>query len=199
MQLKKNIFLVVFAIASSIFTLSACASRNDPITTNPGVLDAPSTADNRINVAPPEERQNSITWQLVNNNDFQTFTQLLQASRLAKTLAQDVQYTVFAPTDRAFESLPAGTLERLQRPENRQQLEQLISYHIVPAKITSTSQASEINTLIGTPVTVQVQGNQVQVNRNSVVEPSISATNGIIYPINSVLLPPGFSVAQNSN
>jgi uncharacterized surface protein with fasciclin (FAS1) repeats len=118
---------------------------------------------------------------------------------LAKTLAQDIQYTVFAPTDRAFESLPPGTLERFQQPENRQQLEQLIAYHIVPVRITSTSQASEINTLTGAPVTVQVQGNQVQVNRNPVAESSIQATNGIIYPINSVLFPPGFSVAQTNN
>ncbi|MGG6265571.1 fasciclin domain-containing protein [Leptolyngbya sp. AN03gr2] len=188
----------ILALVSGMIVLSACASRNDPITTSPGVVDAPSTADDRINVAPPEERQNSITWQLVNNDDFQTLTRLIQASGLSETLAQNVQYTVFAPTDRAFESLPAGTLEQLQRPENRKQLEQLISYHIVPAKVTSTSQASEINTLTGAPVTIQIQGDQVQVNRNRATEPSIQATNGIIYPINSVLLPPEFSLTRNN-
>lgn len=185
--------LMFLTLVISTIALSACASRNDPVTTSPGVLDAPSTADNRVNVAPPKERQNSVTWQLVNNSNFQTFTRLLQVSGLAETLAQNVHHTVFAPTDRAFESLPAGTLERIQRTENRQQLEQLISYHIVPAKITSTAQASEVNTLTGVPVTVQIQGNQVQVNRQPVVEPSIQATNGVIYPIGSVLLPPNFS------
>lgn len=193
MRLTTSTGCVLLSFVSSTIVLSACASSNDPMTTNPGVVDAPSTADNRINVAPPKERQNSITWQLANNDDFQTFTQLLQASTLSKTLAQDVQYTVFAPTDRAFESLPPGTLERLKRPENRQQLEQLISYHIVPAKITATAQASETNTLTGAPVTVQAQGDQIQVNHQLVVEQTIQASNGVIHPIGSVLLPPNFS------
>lgn len=188
--------LILFAAIGSVAGLAACESRNEPTTTNsPGSVDAPrnANAENRVNTPPPQEQQNSITWQAVNNPDLQIFAGLLQATGLANTLTQQTQYTVFAPTNRAFEALPAGTLERLRQPENRRQLERLLSYHVIPERMTQTSQPSKVNTLIGAPVTLQLEQNQVQINGQAVAGTSIQAINGVIYPINQVLLPPGFS------
>lgn len=178
-----------------IAMLSACGSRNEPISTSsPGDAGASNNVGtgSRATAVPPQEQQNSITWQAGNNPDLQTFATLLQTTGLASTLTQQTQYTVFAPTNSAFEALPPGVLNRLRQPENRKQLERLLAYHVIPERMTQTSQPSKVNTLIGSPLTLQLEQNQVRVNGQAIAGTSIQAINGVIYPISKVLLPPGF-------
>ena len=98
-------------------------------------------------------------------------------------------YTVFAPTDEAFSQLPEGTLEYLLKPENQEVLQRVLSYHVLPQKVTSSEISSgEVETLDGGLI-VEVDEDRVIVNNASVVTPDIEDSNGVIHAVNRVLLP----------
>ncbi|HIK45467.1 MAG TPA: fasciclin domain-containing protein [Leptolyngbyaceae cyanobacterium M65_K2018_010] len=125
------------------------------------------------------------------NENFEILTAALEAADLTEVLSNgDITVTVFAPTDAAFEALPAGTLEALLQPENRDQLIQILTYHVVDGAVLSTDLVSgEVPTLAGESVTVMVNGEGVTVNQANVVAADIEASNGVIHVIDSVLLP----------
>ena len=122
---------------------------------------------------------------------FGTLLAAAQAAGLVGTLKSEGPFTVFAPTDEAFAALPEGTVESLLLPENKDQLVEILTYHVVPAKV----MAGEISDRRTRVLTVQgdrlaVNGyNGVKVNGASVVAADIETSNGIIHVIDSVLLP----------
>lgn len=124
------------------------------------------------------------------SESFSTLTQAVEAAGLADTLADsDSSYTVFAPTNEAFSQLPEGTLEYLLQPENKEVLQQVLSYHVLPEAVASSEISSgEVESLDGGLVT-EVSDEGVAVNNASVVTPDVKASNGIIHGINRVLLP----------
>lgn len=129
------------------------------------------------------------------NPDFSTLTAALQAAGLVDTLNGAGPFTVFAPTDAAFAALPAGTVESLLLPENRAQLQNILTYHVVPGAITSDQildRRVTVETVQGGTLTVNGQvgkvGN-VRVNDANVILPDIIASNGVIHAIDGVLLP----------
>jgi len=99
---------------------------------------------------------------------------------------------VHAPTDAAFAKLPAGTIENLLKPENKAQLTAILTYHVVPGVATSTDvvKLDEAKTVSGKTVSVHASGGSVMVNNAQVVTADITASNGIIHVIDSVLIPP---------
>jgi uncharacterized surface protein with fasciclin (FAS1) repeats len=121
---------------------------------------------------------------------FDTLTEAVGAAGLADTLANEGPFTVFAPTDQAFEALPEDTREALLQPENRDLLREILTYHVVPGEVTSDEiQTGPVDTLNG-GVAVRKDPDRVVVNNASVVEPDIPASNGVIHAINRVLIPP---------
>ncbi|MEA5565414.1 fasciclin domain-containing protein [Anabaena sp. UHCC 0399] len=133
------------------------------------------------------------------SNSFSTLTSLLKAAGLADTLQQPGPYTVFAPTNEAFAALPAGTLQQLQQPENRELLVKILTYHVVPGQLTANQLSSgELKTVENSPVNIQVDSanNQIAVNEARVIQPNIQASNGVIYAINQVLIPPNLTSQQ---
>ncbi|MGF1570151.1 MAG: fasciclin domain-containing protein [Nodosilinea sp.] len=125
------------------------------------------------------------------NDDFEILTAALDAAGLTEALSSDtISVTVFAPTDEAFEALPEGTVDALMQPENRQQLTQLLTYHVVEGAVLSSDLASgEVDTVAGAPVTVMVDGEAVTINQANLVGPDIEASNGVIHVIDAVLQP----------
>jgi len=122
--------------------------------------------------------------------DFETLTAALEAAGLVETLQGAGPFTVFAPTDEAFEALPEGTLDELLKPENKEKLVQVLTYHVVPGKVMSTDLAAgEVVTVQGSPVTIAV-GDTVTVNDAQVVQADVEAGNGVVHVINKVILPP---------
>lgn len=122
--------------------------------------------------------------------DFETLTAALEAAELVETLQGEGPFTVFAPTDEAFEALPEGTLDELLKPENKEKLVQVLTYHVVPGKVMSTDLADgEVVTVQGSPVTIAL-GDMVMVNDAQVVQADIEASNGVVHVINKVILPP---------
>ncbi|MCD8485829.1 MAG: fasciclin domain-containing protein [Desertifilum sp.] len=145
-----------------------------------GVGTQAGTGDNVVEVASAE-------------NNLSTFTQAVEAAGLTQTLATAGPYTVFAPTNQAFDALPQGTLDQLLQPENREVLTQILSYHVVPEQLPSTAISSgSVDTVEGAPLSVQVQQgtNEVLVNGARVVQADVQASNGIIHVIDQVVLPP---------
>ncbi len=125
------------------------------------------------------------------NPSFSTFTKAVEAAGLTETLSGAGNYTVFAPTDEAFAALPAGTLEELMKPENKEKLAKILQYHILPNKVASAEiKSGEATTVEGDPVNLEVAEGKVTVNGAEVVQPDINASNGVIHVIKVVILPP---------
>ena len=125
------------------------------------------------------------------NEDFSTLVAAVQAAGLVDTLKGDGPFTVFAPTNAAFAALPEGTVETLLKPENKDQLVKVLTYHVVPGAVTSDQligQRLSVATVQGQ--TVHIDGTHgVRVNKSRVTTPDIIATNGVIHVIDTVLLP----------
>lgn len=120
---------------------------------------------------------------------FHTLAAALQAAGLVDTLKGSGPFTVFAPTDDAFNKLPAGTVESLLKPENREKLRAILTYHVVAGELTAAEvmKLSSIKTLNGQSVTIST--NDGMVNNAKVVKADIHASNGVIHVIDTVLLP----------
>ena len=119
-----------------------------------------------------------------------TFVKAIEAADLVATLDGDGPYTVFAPSDDAFAALPAGTLESLLAPENKDQLVKVLSYHVVPGKMISADITDgKSPTVHGDDVEITVADTGVKVNEASVVTADIEAANGVIHIVDKVVMP----------
>lgn len=124
------------------------------------------------------------------SEDFETLVAAVEAAGLTETLSGEGPFTVFAPTDEAFEALPEGALEALLLPQNQALLAQILTYHVVPGAVTSSDLTEgEVATVEGSDVTVSL-GDSVMVNDAMVTTPDIEASNGVIHVIDKVIIPP---------
>ncbi|WP_095588780.1 fasciclin domain-containing protein [Actibacterium ureilyticum] len=124
------------------------------------------------------------------SEDFETLVAAVQAAGLVDTLKGEGPFTVFAPTDDAFAALPEGTLEDLLKPENKDQLVSILTYHVVPGKVMSTDLSDDMMaaTVQGGEVMIDLD-NGVMVNDATVTAADIEASNGVIHVIDKVILP----------
>jgi uncharacterized surface protein with fasciclin (FAS1) repeats len=124
---------------------------------------------------------------------FTTLVAAVQAADLVDTLKSEGPYTVFAPTDEAFAALPEGTLDTLLMPENKQQLTDILLYHVVPGQVMAEDVVglSSAPTVLGKDATIKVEDGKVFLNDNvEIIITDIETANGVIHVIDSVLLPP---------
>ncbi|HAC64043.1 MAG TPA: fasciclin [Cyanothece sp. UBA12306] len=120
---------------------------------------------------------------------FKTLVAAVEAAGLVETLKGEGPFTVFAPTDEAFAKLPKGTVEELLKPENKDKLVSILTYHVVPGKVKSKNlKSGAVKTVQGGEVEVKV-GNSVKVNDATVIKADIKTKNGIIHVIDTVILP----------
>ncbi|MGK7753452.1 MULTISPECIES: fasciclin domain-containing protein [unclassified Roseovarius] len=122
--------------------------------------------------------------------EFSTFLAAAEVAGLVETLKGDGPFTVFAPTDEAFESLPEGTVDTLMLPENVEQLTSILIHHVVPGKVMSgdLTDGMAAETVQGNSLTIGTEGG-VTVNDANVVTPDIEASNGVIHVIDAVIMP----------
>ena len=127
----------------------------------------------------------------VEAGQFKTLAAALQAAGLVETLKGAGPFTVFAPTDAAFAALPAGTVEELLKPENKAQLTEILTYHVVPGKVMSgdLKDGMKAATVEGAEVVIDLD-NGPMVNDAKVVTPDVPASNGVIHAIDKVIMPP---------
>jgi uncharacterized surface protein with fasciclin (FAS1) repeats len=124
---------------------------------------------------------------------FNTLAKALQAADLVGTLKGKGPFTVFAPTDEAFAKLPQATLDDLLKPENKAKLRRILTYHVVPGRVTA-AEAMKLTTakaVSGDTIDIKATGGSVMVDNARVMKTDINASNGVIHVIDSVILPDG--------
>ncbi|NGN97026.1 fasciclin domain-containing protein [Grimontia sp. S25] len=124
------------------------------------------------------------------NSDFSTLVAAVKAAGLVETLQGDGPFTVFAPTNEAFAKLPAGTVESLLEPENKDKLVAILTYHVVPGKVMAADVAglTEAGTVQGAKIAIDTSSG-VKVDNANVVATDIKASNGVIHVIDNVIIP----------
>ncbi|MCP2671578.1 fasciclin domain-containing protein [Maricaulaceae bacterium EIL42A08] len=139
------------------------------------------------------EMQSSIVEIAVSDDNFSTLVAALQAADLVSALEGEGPFTVFAPVNDAFAALPAGTVETLLQPENKDQLAAILTYHVVAGEYLAAETPAgtyELETLQGDTVEVVVDSHgAVTVDGASVIAADVDASNGVIHVIDSVIMP----------
>jgi len=130
------------------------------------------------------------------DEQFSTLVAAVKAAGLVETLSGSGPFTVFAPTNAAFDKLPAGTVDNLLKPENIDQLKSILTYHVIPAKAMSTdlSDGQEITTVQGGKLTVKIANGEVTLTDakggvSKVAKADIAARNGVVHVIDTVVMP----------
>ena len=133
----------------------------------------------------------TIVENAVATKDFSTLVAAVKAAGLVETLSGKGPFTVFAPTNKAFEKLPEGTVASLLKPENKEKLVAILKYHVVPGKVMAADvvKLSRAKTVEGSEVKIEVKDGKVKVDNAMVVKTDIVSNNGVIHVIDAVILP----------
>jgi uncharacterized surface protein with fasciclin (FAS1) repeats len=184
---SENMKRTIIAIAAaSVLLLSACGADD-------------STTDTTVAAGDDTEMSTevgNIVAVAQGNEDFSTLVAAITAAGLGDALSGAGPFTVFAPTNAAFEALPAGLLEKLLLPENKEVLTKILTYHVVSAKVMAADvTAGDVTTLEGSAFAVTTEGG-VKVNTSNVTATDVPASNGVIHVIDAVLVPASVDVAS---
>jgi transforming growth factor-beta-induced protein len=190
---RSNIVLSVLLVLT--FVVAACAPAPTPA---PTAMPEPTKMPEPT--AMPEPVLKDIVDTAVADGRFTTLVTAVQAAGLVDTLKGEGPFTVFAPTDDAFAKLPAGTVEELLKPENKQKLTDILLYHVVSGKVMAADVVGlkSATTVFGKDVAVKVDMGNVYINDAKVIITDIETSNGVIHVIDTVLLPPAEAAAQKT-
>src|SRR5687768_8493761 len=138
-------------------------------------------------------QQQDIVDTAVAAGSFKTLAAALQAAGLVETLKGPGPFTVFAPTDAAFAKLPAGTIENLLKPENKDKLTRILTYHVVAGKVMAADVArmTTAKAVSGDTIAIAARDGGVTINNARVAKADIAASNGVIHVIDTVIMPKG--------
>lgn len=127
----------------------------------------------------------------VSAGNFNTLVTAIKAAGLVETLKGKGPFTVFAPTDDAFAKLPEGTVENLLKPQNKEKLASILTYHVVAGKVMAADvvKLSHAKTVNGQSLSIKTYGNTVKVDNANVIKTDIKCSNGVIHVIDAVVLP----------
>ncbi|MAS94739.1 MAG: fasciclin [Verrucomicrobiales bacterium] len=140
--------------------------------------------------ASEKHEKKSIVEIAAGNEDFSTLVAAVKAAGLAETLSGEGPFTVFAPTNEAFAKLPDGALDELLKPENKDALADVLTYHVVSGKVMAADvKPMDAETVNGAEAKVTVDGDTVQIDDATVVKTDIEASNGVIHVIDAVIMP----------
>ena len=189
MRAMRRTAIAVVSIAAAL-TLSACSSSSDEATT----AETTSAAE-EVEVMEEEAGTGTIVDVASSTEGFSTLVAAVSAAGLVDTLNGEGPFTVFAPTDEAFAALPAGVLDALLLPENKDVLTQILTYHVVPGEVLAADVTDgDVATVEGQSVTLST-ADGVTVNGANVIQADVVTSNGVIHAIDAVLLPPGVDPA----
>ena len=177
---RSKLLITALTIASAISSTAVMAEMNtsvEQLTVEPSPIAA-------------NESEQTIAQIASSADSFEILTAALEAADLVTLLGGEGSFTVFAPTDKAFASLPEGILEELLKPENKSKLVQILTYHVIPEKIMSTDlQAGEVATVEGSQVTIEIDNDEVKVDQAQILQADVQASNGVIHVIDKVIIP----------
>jgi uncharacterized surface protein with fasciclin (FAS1) repeats len=179
------------ALAATTLVLAACGSDSKTAATTV----APTT------VAPtpaPAAGAGDIVAVAAGNPDFSTLVAAVKAAGLVETLQGAGPFTVFAPTNEAFAKLPAGLVDKLLLPANKDVLVKILTYHVVAGKVMAADvKAGDVKSVEGSPITIAIDGSSVTLNTTTkVTATDVAASNGVIHVIDSVIVPADVDVSK---
>jgi uncharacterized surface protein with fasciclin (FAS1) repeats len=174
LKIMLTIALVFFAAVAGM------SSDNDP------------TPEKKSNVTADQ----NIVELAASQENLSTLVKAVQAAGLVDVLKGDGPFTVFAPTNAAFDALPDGVLEMLLKPENVNTLKSILTYHVIGSKVMSTdlSDGASAGTVEGSDVNISIDGSTVMVEGATVTTADVEATNGVVHIIDKVILPPSVNL-----
>ncbi|NTW12839.1 MAG: fasciclin domain-containing protein [Anaerolineales bacterium] len=183
-----SIFAMLLTVTALV--LAACAPAATP-------TPAPEPTPMPEPTAMPEPEPMDIVDTAVADGRFQTLVAAVTAAGLVDTLKGEGPFTVFAPTDDAFAKLPAGTIDSLLLPENKQALTDILLYHVVSGKVMAADVVGleSATTVLGKDVAIKVDMGNVYINDAKVIITDIETSNGVIHVIDTVILPPAEEAA----
>lgn len=167
------------------FTILSCLLA---LVVSPAVA-ADKCAKTRYTSAPVAEKD--IVDTAVGADGFETLVAAVKAAGLVDTLKSEGPFTVFAPTDEAFAKLPEGTVAELVKPENKEKLIAILTYHVVPGRVTAADvvKLDSAETANGAEVSIEVKDGKVMIDNATVIKTDINCSNGVIHVIDTVILP----------
>jgi uncharacterized surface protein with fasciclin (FAS1) repeats len=182
--------LAPLAIVGLVGLLVSCGGDDSDVTP----ATEPATTEETTTEAPAEETPAEEATDIVaiasGNEDFSTLVAAVAAAGLVETLQGEGPFTVFAPTNDAFAALPAGLVDKLLLPENKDLLVKILTYHVVSGAVMAADvTAGDVPTVEGQNITITTDMG-VKVNGANVVTTDIVASNGVIHVIDAVILPP---------
>ncbi|OKH37170.1 fasciclin [[Phormidium ambiguum] IAM M-71] len=188
--IKKLSGVIAVAGASALISLPVLVQAQATPETRPGSMNSEPAAAPEPEGVTTAQTQTIVAVASANDN-FSTLKAALEAAELTDTLAGQGPFTVFAPTNAAFEALGKEKVEALLKPENKDKLIKVLTYHVVPGQVMSADlKSGEAKTVEGGEVMVMVKDGKVKVNNAQVTQADVKASNGVIHVIDTVLLPP---------
>ncbi len=182
--MKKKMTLAALA-AVSVLGLSACGADSTTEDTTTTVAESTMT-----------EEPGTIVEVASANPDFKTLVAAVTAAGLGETLSGEGPFTVFAPTDAAFAALPAGILDKLLLPENKETLTKILTYHVLGSKVMAADvMAGKVATVEGSEITIDT-ADGVKVDDAKVTATDVAASNGVIHVIDKVIIPASVDVSK---
>lgn len=186
--MKKTSKLAAFAAASVLF-LAACGDDSSNTTD--------TTAAAADTTAPAATEPGTIVEVAQGNADFSTLVAAVVAADLAETLSGTGPFTVFAPTNAAFEALPEGLLEKLLLPENKAVLTSILTYHVVSGEVLAADvTAGDVATVEGSTIAVTTDDGVKLNGTSTVTATDVDASNGVIHVIDQVIVPPTVDISS---
>ena len=193
---------MAFSRITQLTTIAAAALALGQIVTTPGFADIKNEKTVMVGGAPMYPSKNIIQ-NAVNSKDHTTLVAAVKAAGLVDTLSGAGPFTVFAPTNEAFAKLPPGTVESLLKPENKDKLKAVLTYHVVPGRMSAKDLMdaakkdggqAKLKTVEGDLLTVEAKGNTLHIwdakgNDSKVTIENVFQSNGVIQVIDTVLLP----------
>lgn len=185
MDIKKALLLGL-CVPALAFGVAACGSDDEGSTSS-------ETTTEQTDSGMTEEATMNIVETAKATPELSTLVEAVGAADLVETLSGEGPFTVFAPTNDAFAALPAGELERLLKPANKDELAKILTYHVVAGDVMAAdlSDGQKVKTVEGQDITVTIDGDSVKLNDTAtVIQPDIETSNGTVHVIDGVLLPP---------
>ncbi|MFT3939896.1 fasciclin domain-containing protein [Rhodopseudomonas sp.] len=186
---------IALLTAAAFSALALAATVSVPASAESGKM-MKSSGDTVMVGGAPMYPSKNIVENAVKSKDHTTLVAAVKAAGLVKTLEGKGPFTVFAPTNMAFDKLPAGTVDTLVKPENKKQLTKILTYHVVPGKLEAAdlTDGKKLKTVEGESLTVKRMGDQVMLidakgGSSTVTIPNVNQSNGVIHVIDTVLLP----------
>lgn len=192
-----NIKIAAAGSVAALLFLAGCATDADETATETTAAETSTMTEEPMEEEGDEamDEPGTIVDVAAANPDFETLVAAVTAADLGETLSGEGPFTVFAPTDDAFDALPEGLLDALLLPENVDTLTSILTYHVLPAEVMAADvSAGEVATVEGSTIAITTDDG-VMVNDATVVATDVEASNGVIHVIDTVIVPPTVDVA----